>query len=99
MSVRLSHVSATVLVPSESLLISGLDLSQLKALDRPQDHPLPNDVSKVPAIVGCCTWLGGIAIQIVIETLVALLLGILGAVLNTPPLKEITWSSEMKYRW
>ena len=55
MSVRLSHVSATVLVPSESLLISGLDLSQLKALDRPQDHPLPNDVSKVPAIVGCCT--------------------------------------------
>ena len=28
----------------------------------------------------------------------ALLLGILGAVLNTPPLKEITWSSEMKYR-
>jgi membrane magnesium transporter 1 len=36
--------------------------------------------------------------QIMIESLVALLLGILGAVLNTPSLKEITWASEMKHR-
>lgn len=37
-------------------------------------------------------------VQVVLETMVALLLGILGAVLNTPSLKEITWSSEMKLR-
>ncbi|KIJ55370.1 hypothetical protein M422DRAFT_23963 [Sphaerobolus stellatus SS14] len=36
--------------------------------------------------------------DIVIECLVALLLGIFGAVLNTPPLKPITWSMEMKNR-
>ncbi|KAF8517992.1 magnesium transporter [Hysterangium stoloniferum] len=53
-------------------------LSELKALERPQDRPLPHDI--------------------VIETLAALLLGIFGAVINTPPLKEITWSSEMKHR-
>lgn len=30
------------------------------------------------------------------ETLAALFLGILGASLNAPPLKEITWASEMR---
>jgi len=32
----------------------------------------------------------------VLETLLALILGILGAALNVPALKEITWSNEMK---
>ena len=33
-----------------------------------------------------------------IESLFALVIGLVGAVLNTPTLKEITWSSEMKHR-
>ncbi|KIY62087.1 hypothetical protein CYLTODRAFT_427171 [Cylindrobasidium torrendii FP15055 ss-10] len=36
--------------------------------------------------------------DIVIEALVALVLGTLGASLNAPPLKEITWASEMSKR-
>ncbi|KAF9477591.1 hypothetical protein BDN70DRAFT_810425 [Pholiota conissans] len=39
---------------------------------------------------------GPIPQEIVFETFVALFLGILGACLNTPALKEITWSSEMR---
>ncbi|PPQ64224.1 hypothetical protein CVT24_008600 [Panaeolus cyanescens] len=39
---------------------------------------------------------GPIPPDIAVETLVALVLGILGACLNTPPLKDITWSSEMR---
>jgi hypothetical protein len=34
----------------------------------------------------------------VVETLLALALGILGASVNTPPLKEITWVAEMQTR-
>jgi hypothetical protein len=37
--------------------------------------------------------------QIVVETLVGLILGILGASLNAPPLKEITWASEMQKQY
>ena len=36
--------------------------------------------------------------QIVLESFVALSLGIIGACLKTPPLKEITWAIEMKTR-
>ncbi|KAF9045659.1 hypothetical protein BDZ89DRAFT_1058634 [Hymenopellis radicata] len=36
--------------------------------------------------------------DIIIEAFVALFLGILGASLNAPPLKEITWASEMNKR-
>jgi len=38
-------------------------------------------------------------VQIIIEALVAVVLGILGASLNAPPLKEITWASEMQKRY
>ncbi|KAF5335958.1 hypothetical protein D9611_006415 [Ephemerocybe angulata] len=41
---------------------------------------------------------GPIPKSILIETVVALVLGIVGASLNAPPLKEITWSSEMRKR-
>ncbi|KAF8239413.1 hypothetical protein L208DRAFT_1386339 [Tricholoma matsutake] len=34
--------------------------------------------------------------SIIVETLVGMILGILGASLNAPPLKEITWASEMQ---
>jgi membrane magnesium transporter 1 len=34
--------------------------------------------------------------KVVFEALMALVLGIIGASLNAPPLKEITWASEMK---
>jgi hypothetical protein len=34
----------------------------------------------------------------VVETLLALAFGILGASVNTPPLKEITWVAEMQTR-
>lgn len=37
-------------------------------------------------------------LQIVVETVIALILGILGATLNAPELKEITWRSEMAKR-
>jgi len=36
--------------------------------------------------------------QIVLEALVSLLLGIIGASLGAPELKEITWASKMKKR-
>ncbi|KAF8347864.1 hypothetical protein F5887DRAFT_1072202 [Amanita rubescens] len=36
--------------------------------------------------------------DIVLEALVSLLLGIIGASLDAPELKEITWASEMKKR-
>jgi hypothetical protein len=35
----------------------------------------------------------------VYESILALILGLLGASLNAPPLKDITWASEMKKRW
>jgi len=41
---------------------------------------------------------GSLPIDIVVEALVALVLGILGASFNAPELKEITWASEMKKR-
>lgn len=37
--------------------------------------------------------------QIVFEALTALILGILGASLNAPHLKDITWQSEMKQQY
>jgi len=36
--------------------------------------------------------------SIVLESLFALFLGIIGACVKAPPLKEITWASEMKTR-
>ncbi|KAJ3533396.1 hypothetical protein NMY22_g7348 [Coprinellus aureogranulatus] len=41
---------------------------------------------------------GPIPTEIVIETLVALALGIVGASIGAPPLQEITWASEMRKR-
>lgn len=41
---------------------------------------------------------GPIPKDILAETLIAVVLGILGASLNAPPLKEITWASEMRKR-
>ncbi|KAH7907475.1 magnesium transporter [Hygrophoropsis aurantiaca] len=41
---------------------------------------------------------GPLPLNIVYESILALILGILGASLNAPPLKEITWASEMKTR-
>lgn len=37
--------------------------------------------------------------KIVYESVIALILGTLGASLSAPPLKDITWASEMKKRW
>ncbi|KDQ61748.1 hypothetical protein JAAARDRAFT_122947, partial [Jaapia argillacea MUCL 33604] len=39
-----------------------------------------------------------IPFDVVLETFVALLIGIVGASANAPPLKEISWASEMKKR-
>ncbi|KAF5373243.1 hypothetical protein D9615_007431 [Tricholomella constricta] len=39
---------------------------------------------------------GSLPQSIILETLVGLVLGILGASLNAPELKEITWASEMQ---
>ncbi|TFL05131.1 magnesium transporter [Pterulicium gracile] len=36
--------------------------------------------------------------DIIVETIVGMLLGIVAASLNAPPLKEITWASEMRKR-
>ncbi|KAH9995408.1 magnesium transporter [Russula compacta] len=36
--------------------------------------------------------------SIIFESLIALFLGIIGACLNAPALKEITWASEMRTR-
>ncbi|KAI0288405.1 magnesium transporter [Russula brevipes] len=41
---------------------------------------------------------GSLPSSIVLESLVALFLGIVGACLKAPPLKEITWASEMRTR-
>jgi len=41
---------------------------------------------------------GSLPLNIVYESIFALVLGILGASLNAPPLKDITWASEMKKR-
>ncbi|RDB23515.1 Membrane magnesium transporter 2 [Hypsizygus marmoreus] len=41
---------------------------------------------------------GSLPQSVVVETLIAMVLGILGASLSTPELKEITWASEMRKR-
>jgi len=41
---------------------------------------------------------GSLPQDIVVETILSLILGIVGASLNAPPLKEITWRSEMQKR-
>ncbi|KAJ6619859.1 magnesium transporter [Mycena sp. CBHHK59/15] len=41
---------------------------------------------------------GSLPTDIVLEALFALVLGIIGASLNAPPLKEITWAAEMRKR-
>ncbi|KAH7926036.1 hypothetical protein BV22DRAFT_1009942, partial [Leucogyrophana mollusca] len=41
---------------------------------------------------------GPLPLNTVYESILALILGILGASLNAPPLKDITWASEMKKR-
>ncbi|THH07401.1 hypothetical protein EW145_g3411 [Phellinidium pouzarii] len=41
---------------------------------------------------------GSLPQDIVVEALLSLVLGILGASLNAPEVKEITWRSEMKKR-
>ena len=44
-------------------------------------------------------WFSLIGSQIIFEALTALILGILGASLNAPYLKDITWQSEMKQQY
>ncbi|KAG6381692.1 hypothetical protein JVT61DRAFT_293 [Boletus reticuloceps] len=46
-----------------------------------------------------CPFLNVIGRKTVYESVFALILGTLGASLNAPPLKDITWASEMKKRW
>ncbi|KAJ7623163.1 magnesium transporter [Roridomyces roridus] len=41
---------------------------------------------------------GSLPFDIVVEAVVALALGIIGASLNAPTLKEISWSAEMRKR-
>ncbi|KAI9456945.1 magnesium transporter [Boletus coccyginus] len=41
---------------------------------------------------------GSLPLNTVYESVFALILGTLGASLNAPPLKDITWASEMKKR-
>ncbi|KAJ7917488.1 magnesium transporter [Mycena leptocephala] len=41
---------------------------------------------------------GSLPTDIILEALLALVLGTLGASLNAPPLKEITWAAEMRKR-
>ncbi|KAJ3784838.1 magnesium transporter [Lentinula aff. detonsa] len=41
---------------------------------------------------------GALPYDIILEAVIGLAMGILGASLNAAPLKEITWSSEMKTR-
>ncbi|KAJ7255515.1 magnesium transporter [Mycena haematopus] len=41
---------------------------------------------------------GSLPADIILEALLALVLGTLGASLNAPPLKEISWSAEMRKR-
>jgi len=41
---------------------------------------------------------GSLPTDIVFEALIALVLGIIGASLNAPALKDITWQSEMRER-
>lgn len=73
------------------------DLSYLKALERPEG-PIPQEVNYLNMHKkhdSDCI----LATKIVLETLLALFLGILGACLNTPAFKEITWSSEMRKQY
>jgi hypothetical protein len=77
------------------------DLSHLKALGRPEGS-LPTDVSIKPAHESSgINVLISVAplIQVVFEALVALVLGIIGASLNAPALKDITWQAEMRERY
>ncbi|KAJ7281439.1 magnesium transporter [Mycena rebaudengoi] len=41
---------------------------------------------------------GSLPLDIIIEALFALVVGTVGASLNAPPLKEITWAAEMRTR-
>jgi len=41
---------------------------------------------------------GSLPLNIVYETVIALVLGMIGASLNAPPLRDISWASEMKKR-
>jgi len=74
------------------------DLSLLKALGRPEGS-IPSSVCMVSSPRIHVTYaLFPFRLQIVVESFVALFLGIIGACLKAPPLKEITWASEMKTR-
>ncbi|THG97252.1 hypothetical protein EW026_g4711 [Hermanssonia centrifuga] len=42
---------------------------------------------------------GALPVDIIVEALVALVLGTLGATIRTPELREVTWRSEMKKRY
>jgi hypothetical protein len=75
------------------------DLSLLKALGRPEGS-IPSSVCIVLLSSNSCkVTLFPLYSQIVVESFVALFLGILGACMKAPPLKEITWASEMKTRY
>lgn len=65
-------------------------LSHLKAIGKPET--IPQDVLFFFSLSTSQL----ISVQIVLEALIGLAFGILGASLRAPPLKEITWASEMK---
>ena len=70
-----------------------VDLSHLKAMGRPEGS-LPWDVRcQLSPVYPLSTLL-----QIQAEAFIALILGTLGACLRIPPLKEISWASEMRTR-
>lgn len=71
------------------------DYSHLKAFGKPEGS-LPLDVG---ATLPPRTYTPHTHTQIILEALLGLSTGILGASLNAPSLKEVTWSSEMKVRY
>ncbi|KAJ6591471.1 hypothetical protein DFH09DRAFT_1137121 [Mycena vulgaris] len=69
-------------------------LSHLKAMGRPEGS-LPIDVRLL--LLECLT--NSLRrTQIILEAFLALVLGTIGASLNAPALKEITWAAEMRKR-
>lgn len=80
-------------------LHSHVDLSRLKALGQPQEA-LPKDVGfPLHGSTPSTTHRPRNILQIAIETLIGAILGIIGASLYGPPLKQISWASEMRQQY
>jgi hypothetical protein len=90
------NVSSRAGYYAASTYILCLDLSVLKAAGKPE-HALPLDV-RAFSRTGAWILMSSYYAQIIVETLVALVLGTVGASLDAPPLREITWASELRTR-